>query len=141
MADFSLVGQWQTDFHNVSVDMLDGATFHSTSIADLAFFHDGGESPTPSPANANTAWFVAQGRLNLKGEDSSESGWTLFVGLADRGEPGKNDSIQLSLVNPASVNAYVTTFDFPSDASIGIPGPTVTKRLASGNLQIHSVVK
>jgi hypothetical protein len=130
LVNFSLVGQWQTNFLNVSVDSLDGAMFHSTNITSLQFANDGGAGPNPPPANSNIASFTATGRLN--GED----GWTLSVRLADRGEPGKNDSIRLMLTNPAAVVVYDSLTDFPSDATLA-----TTRMLAAGNLQIHSGLK
>jgi len=139
LADFSLVGQWQTNLHNVSVDSLDKARFHSTSITALQFFHDGGPGPYPPPANANVALFTATGRLN--GED----GWTLEVCLADRGEPGRqNDSIRLRLTDPGGNVAYDSrgSTDFVSEDPGGQGGVCDSRhKLDSGNFQIHSGVK
>jgi hypothetical protein len=124
--DASLVGQWQTNLHNVGVDALDGAIFHSTNITSLQFANDGGAGPNPPPANANIASFTAEGRLN------GEAGWILSVRLTDRGEPGKNDSIRLVLTSPGGVVVYDSLTDFTADDVGG------THKLASGNLQIHS---
>ena len=86
----SLVGHWQTNFHNVSEDSLDGARFHSTSVILLAYYYD--STPMPSPADANVVHIIAEGMLN--GED----GYTLNVWLADPGEPGKMiDAIWMQL--------------------------------------------
>jgi hypothetical protein len=139
LADFSLVGQWETNFHNVSVDSLDKARFHSTAITSLQFFNDGGAGPNPPPANANVALFTATGRLN--GED----GWTLNVCLADRGEPGRqNDSIRVRLINPGGVVMYDSrgSTDFVSEDPGGQGGVCDSRhKLDAGNLQIHSGVK
>jgi hypothetical protein len=139
LADFSLVGQWQTNFHNVSVDSLDKARFHSTAITALQFFDDGGAGPNPPPANANVALFTATGRLN--GED----GWTLDVCLADRGEPGRqNDSIRVALTNPGGVLVYDSrgSEDFVSEDPGGQGGVCDSRhKLDAGNFQIHSGVK
>jgi hypothetical protein len=139
LADFSLVGQWQTNFHNVSVDSLDKARFHSTSITALQFFHDGGAGPNPPPANANVGLFTAMGRLN--GED----GWMLEVCLADRGEPGRqNDSIRVRLTNPGGVVMYDSrgSTDFVSEDPGGQGGVCDSRhKLDAGNFQIHSGVK
>ena len=139
LADFSLVGQWQTNFHNVSVDGLDKARFHSTAITALQFFQDGGPGPYPPPANANVGSFTATGRLN--GED----GWTLDVCLADRGEPGRqNDSIRVALTNPGGVLVYDSrgSTDFASEDPGGQGGVCDSRhKLDSGNFQIHSGVK
>jgi len=139
LADFSLVGQWQTVFHNVSVDSLDKARFHSTAITALQFFQDGGPGPYPPPANANVGLFTATGRLN--GED----GWTLDVCLADRGEPGRqNDSIRLRLTNPGGAVVYDSrgSTDFVSEDPGGQGGVCDSRhKLDSGNFQIHSGVK
>jgi hypothetical protein len=124
MEDESLVGHWQTHFHNVSVNSLDKAKFQSTSITLLAFYYD--STPLPSPAGANVVHFVAEGRLN--GED----GYSLDVWLADRGEPGKMiDAIWMELWYGGAVQ-YCTLPDFPSDA----PGPATL--LTHGNFQIDS---
>jgi len=139
LADFSLVGQWQTNFHNVSVDSLDKARFHSTAITALQFFDDGGPGPNPPPANANVGLFTATGRLN--GED----GWTLDVCLADRGEPGRqNDSIRVALTNPGGVLVYDSrgSTDFASEDPGGQGGVCDSRhKLDAGNFQIHSGVK
>ena len=156
MADFSLVGQYQMNLHNVtglgpapgSANWLDGATFHSTSISELKFFKDGDPGPNPPPANANVAYFIIEGRLNLKGAAGPESGYTLYAYVADRGEPGKagkgSDSINFALWQGATL-IYSSTWDFPANSQVDtIPGPggvTVTRILSSGNLQIHSGVK
>lgn len=123
MKDLGLVGQWETNFHNASVDSLDGTRFHSTSITLLEFYHD--DVPMP-PAHANVVHFIAEGRLN--GED----GYILNVWLADRGEPGKMiDAIWMAL-SYGGAELYRTLPDFPGDA----PAPATL--LTHGNLQIHS---
>ena len=120
--DLGFVGQWETNFHNVGVDSLDGARFHSTSITLLEFYHD---SVPTLPADANVVHFIAEGRLN--GVD----GYTLDVWLDDRGEPGKMiDAIYMALSGGAE--SYNTLTDFDDDA----PGPATL--LTHGNLQIHS---
>lgn len=121
------VGQWETNFHNVSADDLDGASFHSTSITDLAFYMNNVLAPTP--ADANVVHLVAEGRLN------GEEGYTLNVWLADRGEPGKMiDAIWMALSYGAT-ELYRTLPDFPDDA----PGPATL--LTHGNFQIHVIFK
>jgi len=136
LADFSLVGQWQTNFHNVAGIDLDGARFHSTAITSLQFFRDGGAGPNPPPANANVGSFSATGRLN--GVD----GYTLHVCLADRGEPGRNnDSIRLRLVSPGGALVYDSRSEFASQDNT-LAGVCVARhKLDAGNLQIHSGVK
>ena len=122
MEDLGLVGQWETNFHNVSVDSLDGARFHSTSITLLQFYKDDLGGPNPPPANFNFAHFTTEGMLN--GED----GYTLDVWLSDRGEPGKSDAIYLGLWYGGGL-LYNTLTDFPiyMDAA----------QLTAGNFQIH----
>lgn len=135
LADFSLVGQWQTVFHNIGVDALDGARFHSTSITALQFFNDGGAGPNPPPANANVGSFTATGRLN------NVDGYTLVVCLADRGEPGKNDSIRLRLFDPANALIYDSVSDFPSQDNTLTGACANRTKLSGGNFQIHSGLK
>jgi hypothetical protein len=136
MEDASLVGQWQTNFHNVLGTPLTGAHFHSTEILSLQFFNDGGDGPAPPPANANVGVFVATGRVG------QEEGFTLIVCLADRGEPGRNnDSLRLQLFAPSGGLLYDSFFDFASqDDSVG--GACADRhKLDAGNFQIHSGVK
>ena len=126
MEDESLVGHWQTHFHNVSEDSLDKAKFQSTSITLLAFYYD--STPVSSPADANVVHFIAEGRLN--GED----GYSLNIWLADRGEPGTMiDSISIQLwygeVYTGVLQCHTLTDDFPDDGQ----GAT----LIHGNFQIH----
>jgi len=132
LADFSVVGEIEVNFHNVSVDSLAGARFHSDSFTALQFLKDAGAGPNPPPANANVAKYTALGTVN------GVSGWTLKACVSDRGEPGKNDTISFVLINPANVVVYSSVADF---------GTTETSQdcarslLDSGNLQIHSGVK
>ena len=136
LADFSLVGQWQTNFHNVFGTPLTGVQFHSTEILSLQFLDDGGAGPNPPPANANVAGFNALGRVG------QEDGWLLRVCLADRGEPGKdNDSIRLHLISPGGVLVYDSFVDFDSQDD-SLEGPCGDRhRLDAGNFQIHSGLK
>ncbi|MFC1929564.1 hypothetical protein ACFLW6_01675 [Chloroflexota bacterium] len=138
-ADFSLAGQYRMNFHNVSEGSegsLDGAKFHSTDIVELQFFKDSGDGPDPSLANPNVAHFIVEGRLN------GEEGYTLDAYVADRGEPGNNDSISFELWHGvALIYSSSSTSDFPHDASIDKPTSIVMETLAAGNLQIHSGVK
>ncbi len=138
MADFSMVGNFQMNFHNVSVNSLDGAQFHSTDIVQLQFFNDGGDGPNPPPANANVAYFEIDGRLNTK-DGKFTDGYTIYAYVADRGEPGRNDSINFALWYGGAV-VYSSTWDFPADAAL-MNGDTVGTLLDNGNLQIHSGIK
>jgi len=136
LADFSLVGHWNVVFHNVGVDAFDGGHFSSTAITFLQFHDDGGAGPNPPPANANVGAFAATGKFN--GED----GWSIQVCLADRGEPGKNDSLRVRLFDPAAVLVYDSAGgDFASeDNTIG--GFCADRhKLDNGNYQIHSGLK
>jgi hypothetical protein len=136
LADFSLVGQWNVQFQNVAGTALDGAHFHSTAITFLQFHKDADAGPNPPPANANVGAFAADGKLN--GVD----GYAIQVCLADRGEPGKDDSIRIRLFDPADVMIYDSAGgDFASeDNTIG--GFCANRhKLDHGNYQIHSGVK
>ncbi|MFC1972587.1 hypothetical protein ACFLVE_04200, partial [Chloroflexota bacterium] len=136
-ADFSLAGQYRMNFHNVSVGDLDGAKFHSSDIVELQFFKDSGDGPDPSLANPNVAHFIVEGRLN------GEEGYTLDAYVADRGEPGNNDSINFKLLHGEDQDLiYSSEWDFPHDASIDKPISTdEMKTLSAGNLQMHFGVK
>ena len=139
LADFSLVGQWNVVFHDVTnaTVNIDKAHFHSTAITALQFFHDGGAGPNPPPANANVGRFTATGRLN--GVD----GYTLEVCLADRGEPGSKatDSIRLRLTDPGGVIIYDSLSDFASQDNTLTGVCEWRHKLDTGNYQIHSGVK
>lgn len=139
LGDGSLIGHWNTILHNVGGTSLDNAKFHSTSIESLQFANDGGAGPNPPPANANVAQFTAVGRLKI-GNGIWVNGYRLTVCLADRGEPGSNDSIRLILTDPGGTVVYTSStsdnFGQPSTA-----GGCVTNKLDSGNLQIHSGLK
>jgi hypothetical protein len=133
LADFSLVGEWNTNFHNVAGTALDGAHFHAHEITSLQFSNDGGAGPNPPPANANVA------RFNASGELDGTPGYVLRVCVADRGEPGKgNDTMRMQLFAPGPVLLYDSLTDFtdqaPASACDG-------HKFGGGNAQIHSGLK
>ncbi len=135
LADFSLIGNWNVQLHNVGPAALDGAHFKSTEITFLQFHKDAGAGPNPPPANANVGAFAADGTLN------GVAGYNIQVCLADRGEPGKLDSIRIKLFNPADVLIYDSSTEFPSeDNTVG--GFCANRhKLDHGNYQIHSGLK
>ena len=133
--DLTLMGQYQFNFHNVSVDALDGAIFHSTNVSILVFSQDSNDGPAPPPAEANVAYYRIDGRLKMNGGEF-EDGYTIFAMVADRGEPGANDSINFALWEGAT-NLYSSTWDFPCNADI-MNGTTGGTKLTAGNLQIHA---
>ena len=135
--DLTLMGQYQFHLHNVSEDTLDGAIFHSISVSQLVFGQDTGEGPAPPPAEANVAYYQIDGRLKMKGGDGFQDGYTIYAYVADRGEPGKNDSINFALWQGATI-LYSSTYDFPIESSVYLNGTTVTTKLDAGNLQIHA---
>ena len=137
----TLVGQWQTNFHNVNNNSLDGGMFHSTAITSLQFAMTCGPAPSPPPANANWSNFTATGRFN--GVD----GWSVDVRAADYGEPSKdNDSIRILLYDPSATLKYdsysggTPAGDFPAN-DVCSKADSVRHQLDAGNLQIHSGVK
>jgi hypothetical protein len=131
-AAFGIVGEWNTNFHNVAGTSLDGAHFHAHEITSLQFSDDGGPGPGQPPANANVAVFVASGTLD------GDPGYQLRVCVADRGEPGKgDDTIRMTLFAPGPVPVYdtLTSGDFPDQA------PTSAcdgHELDGGNVQMHA---
>jgi len=135
--DFVLMGQYQFHLHNVNDTLapgLDGAIFHSISVSQLVFGQDAGDGPAPPPAEANVAYYQIDGRLKMKGGKFVD-GYTIYAYVADRGEPGVNDSINFALWDGGGV-VYSSTWDFPHDSSV--LGSTVTEFLSAGNLQIHA---
>lgn len=136
LEDFSLVGNWNVQLHNVGGTELDGGHFHSTEITSLQFHQDGGAGPNPPPANANVGAFTADGKFN------NVEGYSIEVCLADRGEPGKDDSIRIRLFDPADVLIYDSAGgDFASeDDTIG-EFCADRHKLDQGNYQIHSGLK
>jgi hypothetical protein len=133
LADFSLVGEWNTNFHNVVGTSLDGAHFHAHEIVSLQFSKDAGPGPNPPPANANVAMFVASGELD------HTPGYLLRVCAADRGEPGKgNDTMRMQLFAPGPTLVYDSATDFADQApATACDG----HELDGGNVQIHSGLK
>jgi hypothetical protein len=134
--DLEATGQYQFHFHNVSLDDLDGAIFHSTAITNLQFFQDSGEGAAPPLAYSNVAYYVIEGRLKMKGSQF-EAGYTLHAYVTDRGEPGENDAIHFVLLRGSDV-IYSSTWDFPHNAFIDNPMLLEMELLAAGNLQVHS---
>jgi len=132
MADFSVIGQYQMNLHNVSVNALDGAKFHSTHIISFNPGADSWEDASPPDANANYAVIIAEGRLN------NEDGWTLGILVADRGEPGKNDSVLINLWDPDGHMVYNSYWDFGTNA---FADAWWTYKLTAGNIQLHSGTK
>ena len=133
LADFSLVGEWNTNFHNVGGTSLDGAHFHAHEIVSLQFSKDAGAGPNPPPANANIGTFIAAGELD------HVPGYLLRVCVADRGEPGKgNDTMRMQLFAPGPVLVYDSLTDFADQApATACDG----HELDGGNVQIHSGLK
>ena len=133
LADFGLVGEWNTTFHDVDGTTLDKAHFHAHEIVSLQFSDDGGPGPSPPPANANIAIFVAAGELD------KAPGYFLRVCLADRGEPGKgNDTMRMQLFAPGPVLVYDSATDFADEAPASACDG---HRFDGGNAQIHSGLK
>ena len=141
LADFSLVGHWNTILHNVSVDAYDGAHFNGQTLLALQFAQVCGPGPYPPSANANFAHFTFEGTLD------GEPGWKLEVRLTDYGEPGKDsDAIRIELHRPGDgvvVYDSLLSGDFPdNDLQPGcVAGDNLGHRLDAGNLQIHSGIK
>lgn len=138
LADFSLVGQWETNFHNVAGTALDGKKFHSTSFTELQFYKDSGPGPNPPPANANVGRFTAIGRLD------NVDGYTLKFCLADRGEGGRlRDSARLQLFNPGGTLIYdsYASGDYGSQDNTLTGVCTNRYKLSGGNFQVHSSLK
>lgn len=134
LADGTLVGQWETNFHNVSTASLVKGKFHSTAITALTSSNDGGAGPGQPPASSNVVTFTATGWL--QNGPTKTAGYTLSVCAADRGEPGKSDSLRVVLTAPDGVTVvYDSVTDFSSDATAGACGTT---SLRAGNLQIHA---
>lgn len=135
LADFTLVGNWNVLLHNVSGTALDKGHFHSKEITFLQFHKDGGAGPNPPPANANVGAFAATGEFN------GIPGYSVQVCLADRGEPGKNDSIRIRLFDPANVLIYDSATDFASEDNTLTGFCTNRHKVDNGNYQIHSGLK
>jgi hypothetical protein len=132
------VGQWNVNFHNVSVDALDKGHFHTTEITSLTFkrlFMC--DQPDPPDAYFNWAWFKADGRF--KGQDGWVEDWSIDVRVADFGE-GKHatDSIRILLYNDADVLVYDSwaSGDFDAEDTCGWIY-RLRHRLDGGNIQIH----
>jgi hypothetical protein len=141
LADFSLVGHWNTVFHNVSVNAYDGAHFNGKTLLALQFAKICGPGPNPPPANANFAHFTFEGTLD------GVPGWKLEVRLTDYGEPGKDsDAIRMELHRPGDgvvVYDSLISGNFPDNdfQTPCVQGDNLGHQLDAGNLQIHSGLK
>ena len=131
-ADFGIVGEWNTNFHDVAGTSLDGSHFHAHEITSLQFSQDAGAGPGQPVANANVATFIASGTLD------GTPGYQLRVCLADRGEPGKgNDTMRVTLFAPGPVLVYdsLTSGDFGDEAPASACDG---HELDGGNNQMHA---
>ncbi len=81
----SFVGEWQVNYHNVSMDSLDKAQFHSTNITSINYFS--GDSGTCNSALNLTAY----GTLN------GEPGYYVILRFGDFGSPGYADTVRIEL--------------------------------------------
>jgi len=138
-----LVGQYEINFHNVSVPEVAKGNFHTTAITFLDFkwliF-----CPQPDPpddAFFNWAKFKADGRFN--GVD----GYSVDVEVADHGE-GKDatDTIRIRLYSDTTENQGPGTLVYDSYASGDFPADWVCltlewrrHELDGGNIQIHRI--
>ncbi len=137
LADFSLVGHWNVVFHNVAGTANDGGHFNGNDPTALQFAVVCGPAANPPPANANFSHFMFNGSYN--GVD----GYTLEVWASDHGEPGRLDSISMTLRDHTSAIVYTTATDFTDNDNLPTcpVGDVIAHQLDNGNLQIHSGLK
>ena len=146
LADFSIVGNWNVQFHNVLGTALDKGHFKSDSFSVLQFGNVCGPAANPPPANANSGYFKALGTFN------GVAGYTLEVWFADFGEPGKDsDAIRFRLTGPlgtydswlgaAPPGDFIDNDEQCSPEGLLDVSDVHRHQLDGGNLQIHSGVK
>lgn len=85
------VGDWQINFHNVGVDLLDKAKFHTTSITQMNFYPPGGGDCTGAMN------FYAFGKLN------GVPNYKIRFRAGD-----SPDTVRVELYNPDGVKIYDT---------------------------------
>ncbi|MBN1152612.1 MAG: LamG domain-containing protein, partial [Dehalococcoidia bacterium] len=113
-----LVGEWEVNFHNVSVDTLDKTKFHSTDIHAMNFFNQ---------SCGITVNFTAFG------EWEGIPGYKMIFRAQDAGEPGSGDNVRIELYDPGNVLVYDTSSngDFANESTCN---GTLRTMLDSGNL-------
>ncbi|MEN8251813.1 MAG: hypothetical protein ABFS32_23030 [Bacteroidota bacterium] len=89
-------GEWQINYHNVSLSTLDKATFHSTDITDINYFV--GNSGTCNSALNMTMY----GSLN------GMPGYKVIFRAGDFGSPGYVDTVRVELYSPDGAKVFDT---------------------------------
>ncbi|MGM0386575.1 MAG: hypothetical protein ACQERF_11445 [Actinomycetota bacterium] len=89
MADGTLVGHWNFNFHD------QGVKIQTTEITALQFF-DTGLTPAPPEVDADTALMTAEARVKV-GNDPWLEGCTVVAGFQDDGEPQNDQVLSLDL--------------------------------------------
>jgi hypothetical protein len=79
------MGEWEVNFHNVNMDSLHKAQFHSTNITQINYYV--GDSGTCNTALNLTAY----GTLN------GEPGYSVVLRFGDFGSPGYADTVRIEL--------------------------------------------
>ena len=124
MADGSIVGEWQVNFHNVTKDELDQSHFHATTFSEINFF---GPSSDSCQAAVN---FTAHGSWN------GMPGYKMIFRAGDFSTPNSEyaDTIRVELFGSDGKvydTSWSTDFDDESDC-VG----TARTGLDTGNLTI-----
>jgi hypothetical protein len=111
------IGQWQINFHNVGTDEYDKATFHTTSIYDMNFYHDGCIAMN----------FHATGVLN------GTPGYRIIFRAQDAGEPGSLDNVRIQLFDGTGEIYDTDPLEFTAESDCFGTHRTM---LDNGNLQM-----
>jgi len=122
-------------FHNVSVDELDGGKFKGKELTRVSFYEN---RPSSVPYDNEGCYQVV--RYDVTGKFNGEDGYKVIVRLEDAGEPGRKDNIRIELYAPDGLLLYDTT-DKVAGGSKDFPGEsnnegTARHLLDKGNFQV-----
>jgi len=117
------MGEWQVNYHNVSLDSLDKAKFHSTNITEINYF-------VGNTGTCNSA-------LNLKayGTLNGEPGYYIIFRAGDFGSPGFVDTVRIELYKVAGNVKVFDTFGSEFKPESNCVG-TARTGLDAGNITI-----
>lgn len=118
------IGDWEVNFHNVSVNLLDKTKFHTTAISEINF----------SPPGSSTTCVAAM-NFTAYGEWNGVPGYKIIFRAGDADSPKGTDTVRVELYNPSNVKVYDTHWvnEFTDESScVG----TARTGLDNGNIKI-----
>ena len=116
------IGEWEVNFHNVSVNSLDKTKFHTTDISIINFY----------PPSSNTC--VAAMNFTAYGKWNGIPGYKLIFRAGDADNPKGLDTVRVELYDPYNVKVYDTYGGGFADESSCVG--TARTGLDNGNIKI-----